>query len=551
MDMDSKEKRNDRLIFVSKCILWSLFACLALVTILSGRHILSTGVIEYADSTSLNGKWTASAEQPKNASSCECTLPDNVTEGSALSLKQIPAGTKVYLDGELIYSDKGGKDDINAYLWVSLPDGSSGKTVTVVAPKVASADETTLLDVLNDDSAVGERAALQKELLNEGAYALAFGVMVLTLCAIILFLQAKLRKMHFNRKNGTMRTLTEFLLCSSFWVICDSQVLQCMFPRFGMVTMIGSVALLLLPLFFLRFMETLIHVKRMLSLNFLSLGLCIVMLAFYVAGVTTIYETIVSAHIIIMIILVSVTRELIEDRKRRGPDNPNGRIIYGCLAFFMSEIIGLSAFYVTGSIHRYAVVMCVGILVLMCFVMDSWFNLYIREIRKGAQSDAYRKLAYVDALTGMENRAAYMRDLELLDETKSYAFVMMDLNYLKTTNDNYGHDAGDRLIQLAADKIRSAFEGYGTSYRIGGDEFLVIMPDEGQRRADELIRTMRSEMAKVVTVDGIKVDVACGSSSTDEGVADFQELIHRADMRMYDDKSYMKTPRNGPAVQAR
>ncbi|MGN0708836.1 MAG: hypothetical protein ACI4LM_01180, partial [Anaerovoracaceae bacterium] len=274
MSTELKKNENVWRNRIVKTILWLCFTCLAAVTIMNGRFTLSTGVIEYADSVSLAGSWKMAAEQPAKGSAYTCRLPDDVTEGSALSLSNMPAGTKVYVDGKCIYSDtsKNIKNDVtHAYLWIGLPDGCSGDTVTVWSPKSGH----DLLGELNYESSVGERAALQKELINESMYALVFSVMTLTFCFVIIYLQSKLKRGDIFRRTREMRALTEFLLCSSTWVLCDSQVFQCLVPRIGIVSMIGCVALLLLPMLFLRFVETIMPIKRMFLLNNISLGACV------------------------------------------------------------------------------------------------------------------------------------------------------------------------------------------------------------------------------------------------------------------------------------
>lgn len=88
--------------------------------------------------------------------------------------------------------------------------------------------------------------------------------------------------------------------------------------------------------------------------------------------------------------------------------------------------------------------------------------------------------ANVDAMTGCGNRRAYSRAMEDLEsrppETLSY--LAIDINGLKEVNDRYGHDAGDSLIVGAAQCIEANFGEKGEVYRIGGDEFIVLTPED-------------------------------------------------------------------------
>ena len=84
------------------------------------------------------------------------------------------------------------------------------------------------------------------------------------------------------------------------------------------------------------------------------------------------------------------------------------------------------------------------------------------------------KAAFEDALTGTGNRGAFRREMPLYEENHPHVAVMVaDVNNLKFCNDRYGHKAGDKMIQDAADCIREAFAGMGKCYRIGGDDHTI------------------------------------------------------------------------------
>lgn len=102
----------------------------------------------------------------------------------------------------------------------------------------------------------------------------------------------------------------------------------------------------------------------------------------------------------------------------------------------------------------------------------------IGSIQRAAAADTLQQAAYLDALTGVYNRRAYERDSTLFEAAGTRAgIVMMDVNNLKRTNDNFGHEQGDALIRAAARVIRQAFEGRGVCYRYGGDEFIVLVAE--------------------------------------------------------------------------
>jgi HD-GYP domain-containing protein (c-di-GMP phosphodiesterase class II) len=89
-----------------------------------------------------------------------------------------------------------------------------------------------------------------------------------------------------------------------------------------------------------------------------------------------------------------------------------------------------------------------------------------------------RREALTDALTGLGNRRALSRDLEraVAGERDAVLLALFDLDGFKHYNDSYGHPAGDALLQRLGSKLAEHVDGVGTAYRMGGDEFCVLLP---------------------------------------------------------------------------
>ena len=140
------------------------------------------------------------------------------------------------------------------------------------------------------------------------------------------------------------------------------------------------------------------------------------------------------------------------------------------------------------------------------------------------------KYSYHDPLTGAKNRRAISRfEKEELDTSRSYGFIMCDINGLKAVNDTEGHDAGDEMIRTVALCLVEVF-GSENVYRMGGDEFAVY------EYADSL-QQMEAEVAKVKEGLGKKgVYVAIGYAYAEGGDPDHAALRTLADNRMYEDK---------------
>lgn len=157
------------------------------------------------------------------------------------------------------------------------------------------------------------------------------------------------------------------------------------------------------------------------------------------------------------------------------------------------------------------------------------------------QRDEMKRLAQTDPLTGLPNRRAALECLEscIAAARKTGApltVAFLDLDHFKRINDLHGHDCGDRVLRYVAHTLRGAFRSDDHVARIGGEEFLVILPGadpEHARIRIETLRTMLSGTAVVLDVTGLTVTLSAGISAMRADDADGAALLQRADTAMY------------------
>ena len=121
--------------------------------------------------------------------------------------------------------------------------------------------------------------------------------------------------------------------------------------------------------------------------------------------------------------------------------------------------------------------------------------------------------------------------------------MQLDINGLKAINDTYGHSAGDTHIMAAADIIVESFGKSARVFRIGGDEFLIVLEgSDNMALYDEGIKAMtRLEEEYNKTVDPDKrLEIAYGFAEYEGSTRDPEEAERVADMRMYECKARMK-----------
>lgn len=162
---------------------------------------------------------------------------------------------------------------------------------------------------------------------------------------------------------------------------------------------------------------------------------------------------------------------------------------------------------------------------------------YINEINN---------MAFTDGLTGVKNKTCYMNYTSSLAErvqknSSKYGIVVFDVNGLKAINDTEGHEAGDQLIKNACRLICQHFS-HSPVFRVGGDEFVVILENDDYCNREDIITSFRKSMTdEDVSFDGnIRPSVACGMACCPADGEDFSEVFRMADERMYDNKVMMK-----------
>ena len=163
----------------------------------------------------------------------------------------------------------------------------------------------------------------------------------------------------------------------------------------------------------------------------------------------------------------------------------------------------------------------------------------IDEMKK--EKEYLLRLSRYDELTHLLNRHAYDSKIKELIENNAdkISVIVLDVNSLKATNDKLGHHVGDELIIGAAECVQKIFNDIGTCFRMGGDEFIVIIDDEVENLGD-IINNFKIclENWKGTLVDNLSISLGCASFNDIENFTmnNLDELIKLADRRMYEDK---------------
>ncbi len=144
-------------------------------------------------------------------------------------------------------------------------------------------------------------------------------------------------------------------------------------------------------------------------------------------------------------------------------------------------------------------------------------------------------LAEVDQMTGVYNKSKYISMVEGgYRKEKKIAVIFWDINYLKKVNDSYGHEMGDHLILIFAKSIQELTNDSDKAYRIGGDEFVLIMPGAEEEAVKEKVEEWKESMEDIAQKSKLPISAAVGYAAGKGENLD--EVIRNADQMMYENK---------------
>lgn len=178
------------------------------------------------------------------------------------------------------------------------------------------------------------------------------------------------------------------------------------------------------------------------------------------------------------------------------------------------------------------------------------------QIKRKGQADQLRetvrdglRMAVIDPLTGLYNRRYAMPHLARIAERakstgRPYAVMVLDIDRFKSVNDTYGHAAGDVVLQVVASRIKDNLRGVDMVARIGGEEFLVVMPDtqldDARQTAERLCRVIDSSPIALANGKGsadISLSIGVSMGGVHGAVRTIDQLIESADRALYLAKS--------------
>lgn len=466
-------------------------------------------------------------------------------EGACLMFYTMHQNVEVYLENELIYTMKPyvrnpfGKTPGCTWNHIPLYTEDGGKELTIsLIPAYENVLEYT------PKFYYGSRFDIWMSLIKQDLVPLIMSL--LAIIVGIIFISFIIYNRHSTEIDKSLFMLGCFSICIGVWKWFDTKVAVLIFPHSIVVSNIPFIALLLAVISFLLYVKELFNDKDhwIWDVPYVaSIVVVLLSIALQIRDVMDLRESLWMNHLV-MLLLIAVVIFMIIRESKAGGFNKRLRVMIICTGIcLVGMVVDMMLYYFTESTSE----MVIGMFGFLSFIIVLGI-MSMRETKElieiGLQAKRFERMAYHDQLTGLYNRTAYAEYGKQLELTGGNCVVVMcDLNNLKKCNDNYGHEKGDEYIKYCADLIKSVFGEIGKCYRIGGDEFCILIECQTlsvcEQKIDEVQRII--EAYNNTHDKEFQYGIACGCVRFDILLDhDLEDTLRRADKKMYYQKFQMK-----------
>lgn len=461
--------------------------------------------------------------------------------------------TRVLVEGEELYQTR--TFDARFYnrspgnLWnsVRIPEEYAGKDLELEIQVVYDANAVTV-----DHTYLGEKGDIIQNLIKSKLFAAIVSIIVILLGIGLVILDL----IPFYRKYANSHEylyLGLYALLIGVWSILETNIIQIFAVDGRMVQLMDNMVMVTNNMPLILYLDSQYDICKKIGMKIYCYLQCTYILACVVAQFSGFYDmhdlikgSWIFSYMNDVIMFCLFFYLIIQAIKKRKIDKKQQIQLAGVL-FMVGTAFYSALKYTTADGMDRAQYLRVGILgFICCFAISSQLESY-RLMQKGMKYKLVKRLAYRDGLTSMRNRTAYLEELDRLvkAEKEQVGVIFLDINDLKQVNDKLGHDHGDYLIQLSAQAIHESFGKEGTVFRIGGDEFCVLVEGEQieQRYKKQLLEFYKSIKEKNGYEDvEFEIQIAQGFSlCTKVNEERLNRCIAEADGRMYANKAELKS----------
>jgi diguanylate cyclase (GGDEF)-like protein len=466
-------------------------------------------------------------------------LPSQYDDPHSLIFRDLSHRTTVSIDGKEIYSFGHSPQyheaiPVGAYHIMAIPPDSHGKKLTIRFESFGS-----VLPVAKvPEVIIGQGYTLLARTIVKNAPMILLGLLILIMG---LFLSIfGLVTLSRPVSNEGIVFFGVFAMLVGTWSILSTDIPQLLWGNHQGMMIIKISCFMLCAVPFEMFIMHVFNPKRAWLYRVLSV---ITLCQYIVAVVTTVvipgslHAMLYATHAIIAVTCIAIIWTMINAvREKTMRDAP------WFLGSFSVLVLGIAVDFFnyyrdpSPNNNRYFV------LAMFIFsIITGWrtFGRLIESYMQGVNAELYEKIAFNDILTGLPNRTAFEKKLDELrldvQKCSNAVIVMLDLDHLKQINDTFGHRAGDGSLRKIASLIQEVYGKVGgICYRIGGDEFVVLLDERGAKQVTALSSELHSKIEKLNTSSIIPLSVSLGYAvGSMADVSDPYLIFERADAMMY------------------
>ena len=402
-------------------------------------------------------------------------------ENAALVFSAYHSRVQITCGGELIYNqtEPGEQQQIgHRYYEAALPDDYWSKPIRISLEIGDHATVNSLSDLQIVPVLEANRSFVR------GRIRSALLMMVLAVVALFLIILSFVHSI-FERELDGIFGLSIFCLCIILWFTGYNGLLIPLTENAEILANIEYITLYFAPIPLALFMATenkhnpqhLIYISVMIA-AILWFVIC-TLLSYGVNDV--IYRDFLTIHRILFLIILNIFMFGVFHDQRKKKSMSAGWVLTGLTISFLFGALELIRFIAAGRspaasrLNRWSFMPASTIALIMTLMLDYGLQFSAKAYAE-IEKENLKRLAFIDQLTGAPNRSACYQRVEKIKagEIKDYVIVFIDINFLKITNDRWGHDKGDELIRTAGELLSKYFIGRDFFGRWGGDEFIAI-----------------------------------------------------------------------------
>jgi len=479
-------------------------------------------------------------------------IPYDFPNGAKIALKSYMQSVVVKIDGETVYAvgndnDKFlGRDFSNFWAVIDIGPEHKGKTIEITlfshlpssrgyGPEVVIASGTGVLGHIFLVKGIGN--------------VLAIFIIILGMVSIVGCVLGRI----YHEKRRSLLYLGLSAIIIGTWFLGDSGMLQLLTRNTYLTTRITLLMTLISAVSFGLYIRETIPMKKkrlfgdvIILLAVINAIICLFLEYHNILGLRdTLPVTLVLIAVFSIYNMIIFPIEVFRYKNKKASRELRGIFVFIVFAllevvnYYLSEQKGTSYYILIGSI---------------LYIVIAMFNRFkeYNEVRKVREDrERFEKMAYTDALTKGDNRARYIKDLKDIPNPEGFAIIQADTDRLKYINDYFGHAYGDLAIIDTYNVLSKNFAKIGKTYRIGGDEFAVIIKNVNRDEVNQIIEQVKRDVELIAEKRPYDFSVSIGIAEYDISVdADINATSVRADHKMYDDKKRLRNtvPRKMPAI---